>query len=287
MAELRDIARAKLNLTLEVKGRRSDLYHELVSLVAFAEFGDELAFVPDAELALSLDGPFGGLIDSGGNLVIEAARAAKAAAPELRLGRFRLAKKLPVAAGLGGGSADAAAALRLLQTANPGLLPDQALGEIATKLGSDVTTCLASRPALMTGRGEVVAPVRGFPRAGVLLVNSGDQLPTAKVYAALGAPQLTKLAAAEAPDFGGDFARLVAYAANRANDLEAAAMRLAPGIIDVLGALRKLPGAELVRLSGSGATCFALFATFEEAERAATSLATEHSSWWVQATMLG
>ena len=186
MTALRDTAKAKLNLTLEVLGRRADGYHEVRSLVGFTELGDSVTLEPGDEFALAVDGPFAGALQ-GDNLIIAAAEAAKAKAPGIALGRFHLTKALPVAAGLGGGSADAASALRLLAEANPATLSPTALVEIAGRLGSDVTACLASRPALMTGRGEHVAEVRGFPACGVVLVNPGLPLATASVYGALNA----------------------------------------------------------------------------------------------------
>lgn len=288
MTALRDTARAKLNLTLEVLGRRADGYHEVRSLVAFAELGDSLELEPGRDLTLVIDGPFASALH-GENLVTTAAEATKAIAPVLKLGRFRLTKTLPVAAGLGGGSADAAAALRLLARANPGALEPRALGKIAARLGSDVTACQESQPALMTGRGETVTAVRGIPACGVVLVNPGIQLATAKVYAALdAAPKRGKEPRGEAvPDFGGSFARLIDYAAPRGNDLEATALRLAPVISEVLTALTRLDGARLVQLAGSGPTCFALFPTEDEAKRGVTHINAEQSSWWVKATTLG
>jgi 4-diphosphocytidyl-2-C-methyl-D-erythritol kinase len=288
MTALRDTAKAKLNLTLEVLGRRADFYHEVRSLVGFTDLGDSVALEPGDELALAVDGPFAGALE-GDNLIIAAAEATKSEAPGIALGRFELTKALPVAAGLGGGSADAAAALRLLAEANPETLSATALVEIAGRLGSDVTACLASRPALMIGRGEHVADVRGFPGCGVVLVNPGLPLATASVYGALkAAPLSARTSDAEpAPDFGGSFERLIDYASPRGNDLAAAALRLAPAIGEVLTALRHLPGARLVQLAGSGPTCFALFATAGEAEDAAASLQAAHPSWWVAATSLG
>jgi 4-diphosphocytidyl-2-C-methyl-D-erythritol kinase len=287
MTGLRDVAHAKLNLTLEVLGRRGDGYHALRSLVVFAELGDILSFEPEPDLSLAIEGPFAGAIE-GDNLVIAAAEAAKAFDPGISLGRFRLDKMLPVAAGLGGGSADAAAALRLLARANPGRLSVAALEDLAASLGSDVTVCLGSRPALMTGRGERVTPVAGMPPCGVLLVNPGLPLGAGAVYAALGAPPLSAPAKEPPaiPSFAGNFDALVAYADARANDLEPAALRLAPEIADVLAALQRLDGARLVRLSGSGPTCFALFATDVEATRAATTLAAAQPSWWIAPTRL-
>jgi 4-diphosphocytidyl-2-C-methyl-D-erythritol kinase len=227
MTAIRDIAKAKLNLTLEVLGRRADGYHELRSLVGFTALGDGVAFEPGDGLALSIEGPFAGAL-SGNNLILRAAEAAKAKAPGIALGSFSLTKTLPVAAGLGGGSADAACALRLLAGANPGALSRAALVEIAGRLGSDVTACLVSRPALMTGRGEQIAEISGMPACGVVLVNPSLPLATASVYGALNAAPLSARTSEEAvPDFGGSFERLIDYAAPRGNDLAAAALRLA------------------------------------------------------------
>lgn len=287
MTALRDTARAKFNLTLEVLGRRADGFHEVRSLVAFAELGDHLTLEPGQDLALDVEGPFARAL-AGDNLITAAAEATKAEVPGIALGRFRLVKALPVAAGLGGGSADAAAALRLLARANPGGLSRSALAGIAARLGSDVTACLKSLPALMTGRGEKVTDIRGMPACPVLLVNPGIQLPTAKVYGALDAAPLSAGtdAFAAAPDFGGSFERLIFYAASRGNTLEAAALRLEPVIGEVVAALKRLDGARLVRLAGSGPTCFALFATEDAAKSAATSFLAVHPAWWVAATTL-
>jgi 4-diphosphocytidyl-2-C-methyl-D-erythritol kinase len=287
MTALRETGWAKLNLTLDVLGRRADGFHELGSLVAFASLGDAIEFEPDSALELKVEGPFAHAL-GGDNLILKAAKAALDMVPGLRLGCFRLVKLLPVAAGLGGGSADAAAALRLIARANGGALSEAALAEIALKLGSDVTVCLDSQPALITGRGEKVERVRGFPSCGVLLANPGLPLATEAVYAALRAAPLAAppLQGAEKLDFGGDFARLLDYARPRGNDLEAPAARLVPEIREVLAALLTLQGVSIARLSGSGSTCFALFVTEEEAQRAAAQLAVERPAWWIAATKL-
>ncbi|HKA64524.1 MAG TPA: 4-(cytidine 5'-diphospho)-2-C-methyl-D-erythritol kinase [Methyloceanibacter sp.] len=287
MAALRDTAKAKLNLTLEVLGRRDDGYHEIRSLVAFTVLGDNLELEPGGTLALSIDGPFAADL-SGDNLVIAAAEAARSKASAITLGRFRLVKNLPVAAGLGGGSADAASALRLLAGANRDTLDEENWREIAEGLGSDVPACRLSRPALMTGRGEVVTPVRGFPPCAVVLANPGLQLAAAYVYGVLVTADLLAPPAQppETLDFGESFKRLLDHAARRGNDLEAAALSLAPVIGEVLAALRRCQGAHLARLSGSGPTCFALFATEDEAKRAAAEIEAKHPSWWVAATTL-
>jgi 4-diphosphocytidyl-2-C-methyl-D-erythritol kinase len=285
MTALRDIAWAKINLTLEVLGRRADGFHEIESLVAFAGLGDTVELEPQRKLGLQIDGPFAGALD-GSNLVLEAAQAARALVPDLKLGLFRLVKLLPVAAGLGGGSADAGAALRLIARANSRLLTEEIADGLAPQLGSDVTVCLTSAPALITGRGEIVTLLRGFPPCGVLLVNPGVKLATADVYAALDAAPLPA-SRPTPPYFGADFEALMEYMQTRGNDLEAAALRLAPEVENVLAALRALEGARLACLSGSGPTCFALFATPREAFRAATALAENAPDWWITASTLG
>jgi 4-diphosphocytidyl-2-C-methyl-D-erythritol kinase len=286
MTALRDIGRAKLNLTLEVLGRRADGFHELNSLLAFAKLGDELEFEPGGALELDVEGPFAAALGRD-NLILEAAEAALAKAPGLRLGRFRLIKQLPVAAGLGGGSADAAAALRLIAQANKDILPGQTIGSIAAQLGSDVTACLLSHPVLMTSRGERVQPVTGFPTCGVLLANPRQALATEAVYALLGAgPSKGQRPVAEMLDFSEDFEALLAYVTPRGNDLEGPAVQLVPEIREVLAALLALDGARLARLSGSGPTCFALFASEDDAKRAGARLAAEFPEWWIAAATL-
>ncbi len=291
MTALRDIAWAKLNLTLEVLGRRADGFHELQSLVAFAGVGDTVELEPQrGTLELRIEGPFATALSGGDgvNLIIKAAEAAKAQLPDLTLGQFRLVKTLPVAAGIGGGSADAAAALRLIARANAEACPETVAAELAPQLGSDVSVCLGSEAALITGRGEIVSPVQGFPSCGVVLANPGLALATVDVYGALEArPVPAALEPSVTPDFAGDFEKLMAYVAPRGNDLEAAATRLAPEIGAVLSALSELDGARLARLSGSGPTCFAVFATPREALRAATLLAQSEPDWWIAASTLG
>jgi 4-diphosphocytidyl-2-C-methyl-D-erythritol kinase len=179
--------------------------------------------------------------------------------------------------------------LRLLARANDGALDDAALAELARKLGSDVSVCLASRPALISGRGERVEPVVGFPSCAVLLANPGLPLATEAVYGALGAEALTEPARvhAERLDFHGDFAALLDYIDPRGNDLEIPAARLVPEITEILAALRALDGVRLARLSGSGPTCFALFAGETDAKRARARLAIEFPGWWIAVATLG
>jgi 4-diphosphocytidyl-2-C-methyl-D-erythritol kinase len=284
---LTETASAKINLTLEVVGLRRDGYHEIRSVVAFAELCDEVELEPGEGLDLSVEGPFAGLLD-GGNLILEAAEAARKMHSDVVLGRFRLRKTLPVAAGLGGGSADAAAALRLLALANPDTLDRRSLREIAAELGTDVTVCLDSRPAMVRGRGDVLRGYRGLPACGVVLVNPGFPLPTADVYAAVKAGSALShfQSDGENLNFEGSLDRLVAYMKTKPNDLEPVALGLAPGIKEVLDALNEIEGVRAVRLSGSGPTCFALFPSFYEAKRAGALLQANFPLWWIAATSL-
>ena len=283
MTTFHENARAKLNLSLEVLGRRGDGFHEIRSLVTFATVGDVVSFEPAEALALSVDGPFARYL-SGDNLVLQAAHGLRAAFPSVALGRFHLEKNLPVASGIGGGSADAAAALRLISAANGGTPTHEELLVIAASLGSDVPVCVDSRSTLMTGRGEVLRAVRGFPSCGVVLANPGVPLSAAEVYSALNAkPLAASVAEMDAPDFATGFDALLDYLKTRPNDLQSPATQLAPVIGDVLPALEALPGARLARMSGSGATCFALFAAHAEAEAAKRLIAEAHPDWWIAA----
>ena len=283
-----DAAPAKVNLTLSVVGRRPDGYHDLESLVAFADVGDELSFAPDGELALTVSGPRAAQAgDAADNLVIKAALALAARVPDLRVGTFQLDKRLPVAAGLGGGSADAAAALRLLARANGLAVYDVRLFEAARATGADVPVCLDPRPRLMRGIGDILSAPLALPRLPAVLVNPGVALSTKSVFvrwtpaAEPAAFDLTKLSATLGRN---ECLQLLGL---HGNDLEAPAMALEPTIAEVLAALRALPGCRLARMSGSGATCFALFAAAAAAITGAQALAAAHPHWWVRATALG
>lgn len=283
-------ARAKVNLDLRVLGRRADGYHELESLVAFAGIGDTLTLEPGAPLSLSIAGPrAAGLEVDDGNLVLRAARALEEARPSLKLGRFHLVKRLPVAAGIGGGSADAAAALRLLARLNGISLGDPALLSVAAQVGADVPVCLDSRARLMAGIGERLGPVLRLPPLFAVLVNPGVAVETVAVFRALGLSQGQKLAEPRGEGehgFGpaGDFLpRLI----RSGNDLAAPARRAAPEIDEVIARLEALPGCRLARMSGSGATCFALFDDRAASAEAAKALARARPGWWVKPTLLG
>jgi 4-diphosphocytidyl-2-C-methyl-D-erythritol kinase len=278
-------APAKVNLTLRVLGRRADGYHDIESLVAFAGVGDALTFKPGDDLALTVGGPTAAAAgDVADNLVLKAARALAERIAGVRLGRFTLSKRLPVAAGLGGGSADAAAALRLLARANALAPDDPRLMQAARATGADVPVCLDPRPRRMHGIGDILSDPLDLPRLFAVLVNPGVAVATADVFAALAAPPAGQSAPAAEP-LGP--AALLAEIAGGRNDLEAPAIELEPAIAVVLAVLRKLPGCRLARMSGSGPTCFGLFDSSRTASAAARTLRVGYPAWWVRATVLG
>lgn len=281
-------APAKVNLTLRVVGRRSDGYHHLESLVVFASVGDTLTLAAGPQLALMVRGPTAGLAGAvADNLVLKAAHALAERVEGIKLGRFLLSKRLPVAAGLGGGSADAAAALRLLARKNRLKLDDVRLHQAARATGADVPVCLDPRPRLMSGIGDVLSAPLRLPRLAAVLVNPRVAVPTKDVFAQLGAPPLKRATPAPEDRPPTDRAGLLSYLASRTNDLEASAIVLQPVVADVLHALARLRGCRLARMSGSGATCFALFDTAKAAAAAARVLRARQPGWWVRAAMLG
>ena len=272
-------APGKINLYLHVTGRRPDGYHELDSLVAFAGVGDRVAVSPADALSLDLTGPFAeALAADPDNLVLRAARLlARAGGIEPRAA-IALEKNLPVAAGLGGGSADAAAALRALARLwNLAIAADD-VAALALELGADVPVCLAGRAAFVGGIGEDLAPPPRLPPAHIVLVNPGVALSTATVFGELGGVFTGPGRFAEAP---ADAASLARALAALSNDLEAPARRLCPEVDQALAALAAEPGCLLARMSGSGATCFGLFANAGHGAAAAGRIGAVHSGWWV------
>jgi 4-diphosphocytidyl-2-C-methyl-D-erythritol kinase len=289
-APLSEPAPAKVNLSLRVLGRRPDGYHELESLVMFAggRAVDRVTLVPGGPLHFDLcgRGVDALLHDGKPNLVVRAAEAALRACPRLMLGTFRLEKHLPTAAGLGGGSADAAAALRLIRRANPADANAIDWTALAASIGADVPVCLASQASLMAGLGERVTPLPGMLPVWAVLANPGMPLETRAVFKALDAPPLEVVQQAPLPDFAG-LAELIAGLRDRPNDLEATAERLCPPVAVVREALARLDGALLARMSGSGPTCFALFASAEAAEAGARVLRSAEPRWWIEPAPLG
>ena len=267
----KQIARAKVNLSLHVVGQRDDGYHLLDSIVGFADYGDVLTFEPADVTSLTIGGPFAdGLSGEDDNLILKAARCfsgAKGAA-------IHLEKNLPVASGIGGGSADAAAALRGLAE-----LWDEPLPALPLQLalGADVPVCMAQGAVRMRGIGEDISPIKDLTAKPMILVNPGVSVSTPTVFKALDTKENPPIAAQT--EDGWDW-----ISAQR-NDLQKPAIMAEPVIADVLGAIAKA-GATLTRMSGSGATCFGIFETEAKAAKAAKTIAANHSEWWVQTTRL-
>ena len=289
MTDIVRAAPAKLNLTLEVVGRRADGYHLLDSLIAFTDYGDTLAARAADALSLTLDGPFGRVLvgDPAENLVLKAARLLAAEAGVEPRARLTLTKRLPVASGIGGGSSDAAAtllALASLWRIDPGA---DDLARLALALGADVPVCLAARTARLEGIGERIAPAPSVPAAPIVLINPGVGLPTPKVFQARrgdfsrGAGTDGVLAYSPA-----DAAALAEALRPYANDLTRPAVELLPVIGQVLERLAAADGCLIARMSGSGATCFALFPTDAAASAAADAIAAAEPRWWAVATRL-
>ncbi|MGI9475838.1 MAG: 4-(cytidine 5'-diphospho)-2-C-methyl-D-erythritol kinase [Hyphomicrobiaceae bacterium] len=291
---IREFAAAKINLTLEVLGRRSDGYHELISFVAFArDVGDWLTLAPGPAPNVETFGPEAIAID-GANLVMTVVEAMQRADPMLLAGTFRLEKYLPVAAGVGGGSADAAAAIRAIARLNNVTDAEIAFAALAAGIGADIPVCIGGngqQAAIMSGIGERVwRPAQGALLApgdlAAVLVNPRVPVPTAGVFAALAAPKQASAPKAQRLAPFASASACLAYIAASRNDLEVPAITIAPVIADVLGALRRLPACRLARMSGSGATCFGLFEKIEEARSAAAALRRAHPDWWIEATRL-
>jgi 4-diphosphocytidyl-2-C-methyl-D-erythritol kinase len=284
-ALLVESARAKINLTLRVIGRREDGYHELESLVAFADLTDTISLRPREGAELDITGPFaaacGPLAD---NLVLKAVIALRERAGKIKAGRFLLDKQIPTAAGIGGGSADAAAALRLLARANGFARDDPRLATAALFVGADVPVCLASRACVVRGVGDLLSAPLPLPAMPAVLVNPNVQVPTREVFAAFAGSEKNEKPLGNVP---AQFDAMIGFLGEHANDLTKSAIACAPVITEVLIALRALPAVQFVRMSGSGPTCFALFRTTGEAFAAARRLQIERKDWWVCPTTIG
>jgi len=274
-------APAKLNLYLHVTGKRQDGYHLLDSLVAFIDVCDRIAIAPANELTFHADGPFAGAFageDPAGNLVVRAARALAAVAGRDITVALSLTKNLPVASGIGGGSADAAACLRGLAQLW-GIDPaGEAVMAVAAELGSDIPACVAGRACYMGGVGTELSPAPALPAAGLLVVNPGIGLSTPSVYRARQG-DFTPAMRFDTPP--ADARALAALLADRRNDLTKPAIAQVPQIATVLDAIAQSEGCLLSRMSGSGATCFGLFDDIAEAARAADAIRAANPNWWV------
>jgi 4-diphosphocytidyl-2-C-methyl-D-erythritol kinase len=278
-------APAKINLTLRVLGRREDGYHLLESLVAFTDLADSLSIEPGPASSLDISGPFASACGmAGDNLVLKAVAALRERVGALKAGHFRLEKSIPVAAGIGGGSADAAAALRLLARVNDLPADDPRLVLAALAVGADVPVCLDPRTRTMRGVGDLLSEPWAMEPLPALLVNPNAPLSTREVFAAF-AGREGSTTQVRTPPRERDAA--IAFLAGHGNDLTQAAIGCATAITDILMALRALPGMQLARMSGSGPTCFALFRSRGEANNAARRLLVERKDWWVRAVTIG
>jgi 4-diphosphocytidyl-2-C-methyl-D-erythritol kinase len=289
MSRLKTLAPAKVNLTLCVLARRKDGYHDLSSLVAFASIGDDLAFQPGKKLDLSVDGPFAAASGPrNDNLVLRAALAIHRRVEGLQLGHFKLTKHLPAGAGLGGGSADAAAALRLIAQANEIELDDPRLFEAAFEAGADVPACLESKGRLMHGVGEILSAPIALPKLHAVLVFPGVPLATKDVFEnftlVAGPRRKSRYAESEIP---AERDALLEFLARDANDLELAARLAEPAVSEAKTLLEHSGDARVVRMSGSGSAFFALYDNAANAKRAAAKISKRKPGWWVKATTLG
>src|SRR5262245_57927922 len=285
----RQLARAKVNLTLKVLGRRSDGYHELESLVTFAAIADRVTFVPGEPAQLNVSGPFAGAIEAP-NILERALDLLRQQAIDLGGMVIELEKNLPVAAGLGGGSSGAAPLLRLVRALHPQRAAEPLGREAAHSLGADVPVCLADRPAFIRGIGEKVdllpqGPIPGDPLPAVL-ANPQVALATNRVFAALKAPPLERAPADEPPQPIASREALFEHIGGAGNDLEGPAAALAPVIETVKAALLARPGCRVAAMSGSGPTCFGIFASEDQALAAAADVRRQWPHWWVVATQL-
>lgn len=310
-----DMACPKVNLTLQVLGRRPDGYHEIVSLVAFARNGpyDEIVFWVGEEPGVILEGPYAAAI-SGLDLVSRTFADLSRVVPKLTLGSIILKKNLPIAAGIGGGSADVGALLRAVQQANPDrhLLDDPLWYDIARRAGADVPVCLFNYPTWIRGMGEHLDSVPDFPELPAVLVNPQCQAPpgkTRQVFAELNAPLFSPsttsperhvagihihgrksssrfLTTLEPPQTFGSVAEVVAEMRRHGNKLTCPAVRLMPEIADVLAALAITPSCLRAQMSGAGPTCFGIYPSEELAKNAAAVLSARHVGWWVHAVTL-
>ena len=277
-----EAAPAKINLALHVTGRRADGYHLIDTAVVFTAFGDRITVEAAAADALALSGPFAALIPAGAdNLVLRARDFLRGLSPApFPPVRIALEKNLPAASGIGGGSSDAAAALRALARHWNLDIPDARLRSAALSLGADLPMCLAARPLRASGIGEVLNPLHRMPALDMVLVNPGIVVATPAVFAAL-----ERRDGAPLPEMPADvtFPSLRDWLSSTRNDLETPARSIAPIIGDVLAALQQA-GAAFARMSGSGATCFGLFEDQASAARAATAISTARPGWFVTAT---
>lgn len=288
MSRVQEFAPAKINLSLKILGKRKDGYHELQTLVTFADVGDILSFDATATFGLHIDGPFAkGLSSESDNLIAKASHAFQSAYPESETGQFTLTKNLPIASGIGGGSADAAAALRCLARANNMLdNPTPELEKIAARLGADVPMCLHAKTLFATGIGEEIHEAGETQKIPAVLVNPNNEISTAQIFKSL-AMSVSDTKIENHPPRFSTAEEFIDFVADARNDLQAPAAKLEPSITQMLTSLSKQKGCWATRMSGSGATCFGLFETTEQSQRASEEISKANPGWWVKQTTLG
>lgn len=275
MLNLTELARAKVNLCLHITGKRADGYHLLDSLVVFPDIGDVLRVEASNDLTLSIDGPFCNGLSVTDNLVLKAAQMLR---PVGRGAALTLTKNLPISSGIGGGSADAAAALRLLSRFWDVPMPRDTL-----PLGADVPVCVVEQTTRMQGIGEDLTPISNLPNFGIVLVNPLVSVSTAQIFAML---TQTKNPAITRPDGFATATKLFQYLADQRNDMQPAAVKIAPQIGQVLTEIQRQTECGLARMSGSGGTCFGMFSTVAQAQLAADAIARQQPNWWVVASQV-
>lgn len=272
--QINELARAKINLCLHVIGQRDDGYHLLDSIVVFANIGDQITVKPSDGFSLKINGPFAhGLSSGDDNLVLQAARVF---AKDCKGAAITLTKNLPVASGIGGGSADAGATLRAMARMTGAPLPSDA----GLSLGADVPVCLQSIPCRMEGIGDQITPLKCFPNQWAVLVCPTVKIATPDIFGALKAKENTPIGQMRDQEPIGQFLR------RQRNDLEKPSLAAAKEIGDCLDQINR-QGSFLTRMSGSGATCFGLFETRQASEKAAQTLADSNPDWWIKPCVLG
>ncbi len=281
-AQVKELARAKVNLALHITGQREDGYHTLDSLVLFPEIGDVVTVETAPRLALEISGEFAAQIqgNSAENLVFKAAQVLAEHIPLNEAARITLEKSLPVAAGIGGGSADAAATLRALSELWGTSPAPSDLAKLGLTLGADVPMCLEEKPARIRGIGEIIEPLQDFPKGAIVLVNPRIEVSTPAIFRVLEKKDNSPLP--ELPKTFESMKALANWLKSCRNDLQVPAISQAGAISEVLDVLAAQPETLLARMSGSGATCFALCETFDDAAAVATRLRERHSDWWIK-----
>ena len=284
MQNISVFAPAKINLYLHITAKRDDNYHFIESLIVFANCGDKITVTPSEKFGLQINGQFAPYIKpNDDNLVIKAAMLLAKASGIKPTGNIKLTKNLPIASGIGGGSADAAAALLALRKLWDVPISNEDMSHLAIQLGADVAICLHGTASIVAGIGEKINPAPILPKFWLVLVNPNLLVPTAEVFAAYKDKFSIPQPINTQPK---DLEELISLLSNRGNDLTVASISIAPVIKEVIEVLEATPNTVLSRLSGSGATCFAIFKTKSDAEAAARKLARKYPKWWVRATSL-